>query len=159
MLPTMHWGRDRHPHLAQVSQGGDVIGSLQQPTQVDPTNHSSSFGKSWKFSLYLLHSPSCHARLAIETGRWGGIAWPVPALESWVIEQRGDLTPLDVVASASLIPCEAALLVEEKNDKDQRRWSGHGGRGQGTLGPCCASPNCRITHGLHEGARRMDRRL
>ena len=33
------------------------------------------------------------------------------------------------------------------------------GRGQGTLGPCCASPNCRITHSLHEGAQRMDGRL
>ena len=77
------------------------------------------------FTVYVT-SPPCCVTLAVETGRWGGIAWPVPALESWLIEQRGDLTPLDVVASVSLIPCEAALLGDERTDKDQGRWSGRG---------------------------------
>jgi len=62
-----------------------------------------------------------------------------------------------VVVSASLIPCEVALLGDERSKKDQGRakWTWHR-RGQDTLGVCCASPNCRIAHSLHEGTQNID---
>ena len=114
------------------SPGWDAMGSLQQPTQVDPAIHSPSFRQSWRFSLYMLHPlMPCQAGCWDREVRRNCMASPCP--RGWVIKQRGGLTPLDVVASASLIPCEAALLGDEKNDKDQGRWSGHGGGGDRVL--------------------------
>ena len=62
-----------------------------------------------------------------------------------------------MVESTSLIPCEAVLLADKRSEKDQGRvkWTWWG-RGQDTLGVCCASPNCRIAHSLHEGTQHMD---
>ena len=103
MQPTVHWGKDSHPHLAQIPQDGmQLAHSSSQPRSIPPTtvpqiaNHEG---------FHCIHPPTGHAKLVVEMGRWEEIAWLVPALGSWVIKQRGDLTPLDVVASASLIPC------------------------------------------------------
>ena len=115
MLLTVHWGRDSHPHLAQVPQGGYAMGSLQQPTQVDPINHSPSFSESWRFHC-ICYITTMPYQAGYETERWGWIAWPVPAFKSWVIKQRGDLTALDVVVSASLIPSGVVWLADKRND-------------------------------------------